>query len=89
MIEDGLKNVLAKEEKGGNEKYIAHNKLIMLGLDQNNIFMSGIALWGGGKFVLLKLELSCIVELHNNCTEKVRIFLVVYENEATELLSCC
>ena len=95
MIEDGMKNVLAKEEKGGNEKYIAHNKLIMLGPDQNNIFMSGIGLhnsytvvapWGGGKSVLLKLELSRIVELHNNYTEKVKIFLVVYENKATELL---
>ena len=34
MIEDGMKKVLAKEEKGGNEKYIAHNKLIMLGPKQ-------------------------------------------------------
>ena len=70
-------------------------KLIKLGPDQNSIYMSGIGLhqsyaliapWGGGKSMLLELELRRVVERHNESKEPVKIFLVVYEMKATNLL---
>ena len=70
-------------------------KMVKLGPDQNIIFMSKIgslqgfvviAPWGGGKSMLLELELHRTVALHNKTKELVQIFLVVYEMKATSLL---
>ena len=86
-----MTNMLAYDSQDKNEK----NKMIKLGPDQNKIFMSGIGLhqsyaviapWGGGKSMLLELELHRTVELHNISKEPVTIFLVVYEMKATNLL---
>ena len=78
-----------------NEQKDAMLNMIKLGPDQNNIFMSGIGLnqgysliatWGGGKSMLLKMELKRLVENHKKSKEPVNIFLVVYETKATNLL---
>ena len=82
--------------KQGNVQGSAEmKKLIKLGPDQNNIFMSEIGLnesyaviapWGGGKSILLELKLSRVVKIYDGTKEPVKIFLVVYEMKATNLL---
>ena len=74
---------------------MAENKTIKLGPDQNNIYTSGIGLhqsyavmapWGGGKSMLLELELKRVVELYNETKEPVKIYIVVYEIKALDLV---
>ena len=69
--------------------------MIKLGPDQNNILMSGIeqnqgyaliSPWGAGKSMLLESELRQVVETHMESEEPVNIYLVVYEQKATDLL---
>ena len=91
-IKDGYK----EETKcmGLVEKSV-ETKTIKLGPDQNDILMAGLGLhqshaviapWGGGKSMLLQLELNRVIENHVKSKEPVNIFLVVYEMKATDLL---
>ena len=77
----------------GNPQMSEISKRIKLGPDQTDIFLSRIGLsyiliapWGGGKSMLLELELKRLVETHMETKEDVEIFLVVYEIKAIELL---
>ena len=101
-ILDKLLDKESQETKGMNvslDKNIQDkceiNKMIKLGPEQNSIFMSEIGLhqsyaliapWGGGKSMLLELELERAVALHNKSKEPVKMFVVVYEMKASCLL---
>jgi len=93
-VEENMRQLFTNQNSDISEKYVAHNKIIQLGPDQNNIYMSGIGLnqsyalispWGGGKSLLLELELRRVVEFYNETKETVKIYLVVYEMKATDL----
>ena len=94
-VEEGMMKVFQNTDESVYKSCVAENKTIKLGPDQNNIYSSGIGLhqsyavmapWGGGKSMLLELELKRVVELYNETKEPVKIYIVVYEIKALDLV---
>ena len=95
LVEKDMTKMFSNKDDEMCEKFIAHNRIIQLGPDQNNIYTSGIGVhqsyaviapWGGGKSMLLELELRRVVDLYNESKKPVKILIVVYEMKATDLL---
>jgi len=88
LVCQGMKELISQEGQCKDEMIT----MVKLGPEQNSIFMSKlqsftvIAPWGGGKTMLLELELRRTISDHNKSKEPVHIFLVVYEMKATSLL---